>query len=112
MNIQELSRKTKSELFELEKMLKRVEDPSLSREDILKARSNVKHVLYECDCCTHATIRVEVDKDGEERQYFVKDCGKAICPYRKHFLKIAKQEEKKTVESSPLGNEFERTMPY
>ncbi|MDD2286397.1 MAG: hypothetical protein PHQ11_13490 [Paludibacter sp.] len=95
----ELEKKTKSELFELEARLndrKRVH--SKSKEELVKEKEMVKHVLYECDCCADATNIISANEAGWEYECFVKDCGDKVCRYREDFLEIAEQDEKKIKE--------------
>jgi NADH:ubiquinone oxidoreductase subunit D len=99
MTKQELNKLTKTELFELEKSLKRP-DPmdKRSKEELKKEMDLVKHVLYECAYCTDSVTNLVEGKDGEEYEYFVADCGKRRCPYRNHFIKMSEQEEEKQKE--------------
>ena len=45
--------------------------------------------FYECRLCADATIETYIDKNGDERERLIRDCGLDKCPYHDYFIDLA-----------------------
>jgi len=45
--------------------------------------------FYECKLCADAKIELYIDKNGDERERLIKDCGLSVCPYHNYFEDLA-----------------------
>lgn len=80
---------------ELLKEIERIEDKIKFVQDADKLEryetrlTKAKSYFYECRGCDHSKTETYIGKDGEEKERFLRDCGKEKCPYHDYFVKDA-----------------------
>ena len=88
----EIQKMSKAELF---KEMKRLADKIKATKDTAvqyryKQRYKMaRRHFYECRLCNDAEIEPFVDKNGDERERLIRDCGLAECPYHDYFVDLA-----------------------
>ncbi len=88
----EIQKMSKAELF---KEMKRLADKIKATKDTAvqyryKQRYKMaRRHFYECRICADATIEPYIDKNGDERERLIKDCGLSVCPYHDYFVDLA-----------------------
>lgn len=88
----EMHRMTKAELYEA---IKRYQDKIRTAKDVTvrgKYRNRYKRArrhFYECRLCADAEIEPYIDKNGDERERLIRDCGLDKCPYHDYFIDLA-----------------------
>ena len=76
------------EMQRIEKKIGEVTDEKKLKRYKQRYKMARRH-FYECRLCNDAEIEPFVDKNGDERERIVRDCGLADCPYRNYFEDLA-----------------------
>ena len=76
------------EMKRIEKKIQEVTDEKKLKR-YQKRHKIVKRHFYECRLCNDAEIEPFVDKNGDERERLIRDCGLAECPYHNYFEDLA-----------------------
>jgi hypothetical protein len=84
---------SKAELFQLEKKINLEVQGGNTSVELSKLKRRTKHILYECRDCADAGYKHVYDKQGEEKELFIDDCKKEICPYKEYFVNQRKRKE-------------------
>ena len=88
----DLHQMSKADLLrEMQRLKKRVEKATDVKK-LYRYKQRYKAVrrhFYECRLCNDAEIEPFVDKNGDERERLIRDCGLADCPYHNYFEDLA-----------------------
>jgi len=86
MKIQKMSKaELLNEMRELDWKIKTTEDFT-ERYRYQQRYKMARRHFYECKLCADAKIETYIDKNGDERERLVKDCGLSVCPYHDYFV--------------------------
>ena len=86
MKIQKMSKaELLNEMRELDWKIKTTEDFTERYRHQQRYKMARRH-FYECKLCADAKIETYIDKNGDERERLVKDCGLSVCPYHDYFV--------------------------
>ena len=89
MKIQKMSKaELLNEMRELDWKIKTTEDFT-ERYRYQQRYKMARRHFYECKLCADAKIETYIDKNGDERERLVKDCGLSVCPYHDYFVDLA-----------------------
>ena len=89
MKIQKMSKaELLNEMRELDWKIKTAEDFTEQYRHRQRYKMARRH-FYECKLCADAKIETYIDKNGDERERLVKDCGLSVCPYHDYFVDLA-----------------------
>ena len=88
----DLHQMSKADLFReikrIEKKIGEVTDEKRLKRYKQRLKRARRH-FYECKLCMDAEIEPFVDKNGDERERLIRDCGLAECPYHNYFEDLA-----------------------
>ena len=88
----EIQKMSKAELL---KEMKRLADKIKATKDTAvqyryKQRYKMaRRHFYECRLCADARTETYIDARGEEKEWFIRDCGLEVCPYHDYFVGLA-----------------------